>query len=225
MHGEPLHDVALGQNTAAWIYGWLRSSEYDGWLLRTSRRVTDIVEAWKWGNPETVVERLQEIEIRRRQRKASMEKRVCKDRYYTAAKRLRLKRLLMGSVAIEIKDVKDRLNRWQSWFHSGRYPGPAHVQASYGPLIWNRFIGSGGAYGNEREKVAFSEAEAKETDAVVRMLEEKLFLAVCEQWLRGGTSEQKAHACGCEPKTFYNRLNEAYEQLSYLLENAAIKVR
>ncbi len=104
-----------------------------------------------------------------------------------------------------------RLNEWADWVHSGLRSGPRGMRSWWGPMVTDPNMGANDGYGR-RSKEPVNDVRASYTDEAVKALDYMPKLVIWQHYIKGGTKDQKAAACGYSPATFYRHLADA-EQL------------
>lgn len=120
-----------------------------------------------------------------------------------------------------------RLNRWRvyvRWLTSNGVadPAPLPVQSWFGRMMQDRVQQSGRI--NTDSTCPVDIEEARETQACVMALaadHEYLYRTVIEDYLVGGSQEQKAEALGIEVRAFRNRRDAMHVKLLELFNLAA----
>lgn len=123
---------------------------------------------------------------------------------------------------LQMTYVMLRLNRWRvyvCWLTSAGVsdPRPAGVVSQWGTLMRDRVQQDRGA----DTCCPVDKVEAQETQRCVAALPEYLRDTVVEDYLVGGTQQQKAKALGIQEKAFRNRRMSAHTVLLELFNLAA----
>lgn len=117
-----------------------------------------------------------------------------------------------------IKEVDAQCVNWMWWVRGAgvSWPGPKDVRSWWGPLLLDPNMGNPGVPGVINVRVNVAAAEALHYR--IKRLETRLRRALRQHYLKGGTKEQKARACGCSPAAFYNWLHEAHTLLAEMAD-------
>lgn len=121
--------------------------------------------------------------------------------------------------SLQMTYVMLRLNRWRvyvRWLTSNGVgdPMPAQVQSWFGLLMMDRVQQSGKV--SVQSSCPVDIEEARETQRCVLALREHmeyLYVTVIEDYLVGGTQEQKADALGIEVRAFRNRRDAMHAKM------------
>lgn len=116
-----------------------------------------------------------------------------------------------------------RLNEWADWVHSGIRSGPAMMRSWWGPMVTDPNMGANDGYGR-RSKEPVNDVRAGYTDEAVKALEFMPKLYIWQHYIKGGTKEQKAWACGCSAAQFYRNLADAEQLVANYFEGSGKKM-
>lgn len=115
--------------------------------------------------------------------------------------------------------TKGRLKEWAHWVDVCRQiGGPKGMRSWWGPIVTDPHVGAGRRPPGESTD-PIDEARADRTDAAVKSLPRRPRRCILEQYLRGGTREQKARAYGCEKTAFYEHLTAAHALVEKIFES------
>ncbi len=101
------------------------------------------------------------------------------------------------------------LNEWAEWVRTAkRAGGPQVIRSWWAPMVTEPHMGSGASSGRLLHE-PINDERAELTDGRVKALPPHERLVIWNHYIRGGTPEQKAQACGVPVSTFYRHLEDA----------------
>lgn len=107
------------------------------------------------------------------------------------------------------KSTAVRLNEWGHWVAmSRRLGGPRELRSWWGSMVTDPNVGAG-IQPMRRLHEPVNEERAMATDAVIKVMPRRERVCIWQQYVSGGTKEQKAQRYGCKPATFYEHLEQA----------------